>query len=152
MLMRITLTLVLILALAGAILLFPAQPMLPMIGTAVAVVLFAPIWFVGNRAVKESMQGAENLARLDREAKQLIEVITNTSNAVGFHTIGGETQDAIVASLRDLKAGKIKNKNSIQKIAYKTIISLCNITFDCTQKPTRLYRSHSKSAKKHEPK
>ena len=84
MLMRITLTLVLILALAGAILLFPAQPMLPMIGTAVAVVLFAPIWFVGNRAVKESMQGAENPARLDREAKQLIEVITNTSTAVQF--------------------------------------------------------------------
>ena len=115
MLMRITLTLVLILALAGAILLFPAQPMLPMIGTAVAVVLFAPIWFVGNRAVKESMQGAENPARLDREAKQLIEVITNTSNAVGFHTIGGETQDAIVASLRDLKAGKIKIKNRAVK-------------------------------------
>ena len=98
-------------ALVLALLVALVQSSLPMIGTAVAVVLFAPIWFVGNRAVKESMQGAENPARLDREAKQLIEVITNTSNAVGFHTIGGETQDAIVASLRDLKAGKIKNKN-----------------------------------------
>ena len=115
MLIRITLTLLLILLLASAILFFPAEPMLPMIATTAAVVLFAPIWFIGNQAVKESLQGAKDPARLDREAKQLIKVIMNSSNAIGFHEIRGEIQDTIVANMRDLKAGKIKNTHQVVK-------------------------------------
>jgi hypothetical protein len=134
MLTRITLTLLLILMLAVAILLFPDAAMLPMIGTAAAVLLFAPIWFVGNQAARQSFQGAQNPARLDREAKQLIDVIMNSSNAVGFHEIGGKTQDTIVANMRDLKAGKIKNAHR----AVKSLGAVPVSKFNATRNPARL--------------
>jgi len=82
-LLRITLTLILVLALAVTGMVMPDRQAILASATGAVLVLLFPIWMVGNKMIKQGLQGAKNPARIDREAKQLIDIISKAFNEDG---------------------------------------------------------------------
>jgi hypothetical protein len=58
--------------------------------------------------VKQSLQGAKNTARIDREAKLLVEAIMKNFKEDERDMIGSNAQKTIVSTMRTIKSGKIK--------------------------------------------
>lgn len=114
-LLRITFTLVLLLALAVTGVLIPERQDILAGAVGVILVLLFPIWMVGNTMIKQGLQGAKNPARIDREAKQLIDIITKAFDEGGRDKIGSDAQNAIVSTMRNIKSGKIKNAGKAAK-------------------------------------
>ena len=114
-LLRITFTLILVLALAVAAMAIPERQDILAGAIGIVLVLLFPIWMVGNKMIKQGLQGAKNPARIDREAKQLIDIITKAFDEGGRDTIGSNTQKTIVSTMRDIKSGKIKNAGAAAK-------------------------------------
>ncbi|MAF47425.1 MAG: hypothetical protein QGH73_01230 [Rhodospirillales bacterium] len=110
LLLRIVLTLLLIVALALAVLVFQSQPTIQLILAVATVGLAIYIWMAKKLGIKESMQGAENPARMDREAKQLIDIVLKAFNAEGADRIGKGTQGIIQNTARNIKDGKAKSE------------------------------------------
>ena len=99
-LLRITFTLILVLALAVAAMAIPERQDILAGAIGIVLVLLFPIWMVGNKMIKQGLQGAKNPARIDREAKQLIDIITKAFDEGGRDTIGSNTQKTIVSTMR----------------------------------------------------
>jgi hypothetical protein len=108
-LLRVVVTLLLILALGVVVMIFAEQQVIVLATFAGVAVVIVLIWMLGNQMVKEAMQGANNPARIDREAKRLVELIIKNFNEDGVGKIGAEAQTTIVANMRKLKSGKIKS-------------------------------------------
>jgi len=114
-LLRITLTLILVLALAVTGMVMPDRQAILASATGAVLVLLFPIWMVGNKMIKQGLQGAKNPARIDREAKQLIDIISKAFNEDGRDQIGSAAQKTIVSTMRNIKSGKIKNAGAAAK-------------------------------------
>lgn len=134
LLLRLGLTLLLVAALALAVLVFQSQPKIQLIIAVVMVLLIIPIWMADKLGIRESLQGAENPARLDREAKQLIDIILGKFNAEGIDRIGKETRGAIATALKNIKAGKVKSEREAAKALATVPVS----KFQDTRNPSYL--------------
>jgi|GEM_PF-874573 len=113
--LRITFTLILVLALAVIGMIIPERQDILAGAMGGILVLLFPIWMVGNKMNKQGLQGAKNPARIDREAKLLIDSVTESFDDDGREQIGSAAQKTIVVTMRNIKSGKIKNAGKAAK-------------------------------------
>jgi len=107
---RIALTLLLLAACAAALVVFVDRQPVQIGASLLAVVMIGAIWTVGSLNIKDSLRGANHPAILDKEAKSLIDMIYKNFNESGIEEIGKQTQSLIIAAMRRIKDGKIKNQ------------------------------------------